>query len=50
MCNAVKQEDHPSQEQIERVHAEFVASIKLLFDRHKHLLGPVWAEKELRIV
>ncbi|KAK9919185.1 hypothetical protein WJX75_009964 [Coccomyxa subellipsoidea] len=46
----VKQEDHPSQEQIERVHAEFVASIKLLFDRHKHLLGPEWAEKELRIV
>ncbi|BDA49182.1 Diacylglycerol O-acyltransferase 2 [Coccomyxa sp. Obi] len=46
----VKQEDHPSQEQIDKVHGQFAAEIKKLFDDHKHLLGPHWAQKELQIV
>lgn len=47
---AVKQDDHPSQEAIDALHAQFSAAITKLFDDHKHLLGPDWAKKELRIV
>ena len=47
---AVKQDDHPSQEAIDALHTQFTAAIKKLFDDHKHLLGPDWAKKELRIV
>jgi hypothetical protein len=46
----VKQEDSPSQETIDALHAQFSAAIKKLFDDHKHLLGPEWAKKELQIV
>lgn len=49
-CLAVKQDDHPSQEAIDALHAQFSAAIKKLFDDHKHLLGIEWAKKELRIV
>ena len=48
--DAVKQEDHPSQEQVDKIHKRFAMEIKKLFDDHKHLLGPQWAQKELQIV
>ena len=47
---AVKQDDHPSQEDIDALHAKFTAAIRKLFDDHKHLLGEAWAKKELKIV
>ena len=50
LCTAVKQDDHPSQEAIDALHAQFTAAIRKLFDDHKHLLGPEWAKKELRIL
>lgn len=47
---AVKQSDHPSQEQIDALHAQFTAALKKLFDNNKHILGPVWAKKQLSVI
>lgn len=38
---------NPSDEQIEDLHAKYVAALKDLFDRNKHLKGPEWAKKTL---
>lgn len=48
VCHAVTQTAHPSQEEIDALHARFVAAVKALFDEHKHLIG--WEAKELTIV
>ena len=50
MVPAVQQRDSPSQEQIDKLHAQFTAALKKLFDDNKHLLGPVWAKKQLIII
>ena len=38
----VPQVDEPSSEQIEQLHATYVAAIEALFDRHKHRMGAEW--------
>ncbi len=44
---AVQQNDHPSQEEVDRVHAQVVDALKGLFEQHKHLVG--WEHKQLEI-
>lgn len=41
----VEQSDEPKQEDIDRIHAEMVASMRALFDEHKASYG--WADKQL---
>lgn len=43
----VKQSDHPSQEEIERVHSEVVETVKGLHEKYKHVAGPQHANKTL---
>jgi 2-acylglycerol O-acyltransferase 2 len=45
----VEQKDDPSQEDVDEVHAQFVAALKALFDGHKHMM-PGWESKQLTIV
>ncbi|KAK9918066.1 hypothetical protein WJX75_000903 [Coccomyxa subellipsoidea] len=45
----VVQQDDPSQEEVDAVHARFVTAITELFDTHKHLM-PGWEKKKLTIV
>ena len=45
----VEQVDEPSQEQIDTLHARFVADIKGLYDRHKSRLGDEWASAHDRL-
>ncbi len=47
---AVTQCDEPSQAQIDETHARFVEAVRVTFDQHKHILGPLWASKQLLIV
>ncbi len=47
---AVQQNDDPTQEQIDKLHAQFTAALKKLFDDNKHILGPVWAKKQLNVI
>ena len=42
--------DAPSQAQVAETHARFVAALVALFDAHKHLMGPEWANRTLEIV
>ena len=44
---AVRQNDHPSREEVDRVHAQVVEALKTLFEQHKHLVG--WEDKHLEI-
>jgi diacylglycerol O-acyltransferase 2, plant len=46
----VTQDDNPSAETVDEVHARFVASLQAAFDGHKHLAGPAYAKKELEVV
>ena len=46
---AVTQEDHPSQEAIDKLHTRFAEATVNLFDEHKHLM-PGWETKKLTIV
>lgn len=46
---AVAQNDHPSQAEVDEVHARFAAAIIDLFNTHKHML-PGWEKKQLTIV
>ena len=47
---AVQQVEHPTQEQIDELHAKFTAALQKLFDNNKHVLGPVWAKKQLHVI
>ena len=40
--------EQPSQEQVDRLHAQLLQAIEALFDRHKHALG--WGHKKIRFV
>ncbi len=46
----MEKSDTPSQEQIDKLHTQFTAALKKLFDDNKHLLGPAWAKKQLIII
>ena len=42
---AVRQEDVPSQEQVDRIHTAVQASLADIFETHKGLVG--WSHKQL---
>jgi len=42
--------DAPTQEEVDSLHARFCAELVALFDLHKHLLGPEWEAKTLKVV
>lgn len=46
---AVTQKDHPTQEEIDQLHARFVAATLDLFNEHKHMM-PGWETKTLTVV
>ena len=45
---AVKQCDNPTDEEVDRVHAQVVAALVQLYDRYKHLI-PGWESRPLHI-
>lgn len=42
--------DAPTQEHVDAVHAKLCETLCEMFEAHKHLLGPDWAEKKMVIV
>ena len=46
----VEQCSDPTREAVDALHARLCGALRTLFDGHKALLGPEWAEKELVIV
>jgi 1-acyl-sn-glycerol-3-phosphate acyltransferase len=40
--------DEPTPEQVQELHAKYVAAICALFDRHKHRMGEEWVQRRGR--
>jgi diacylglycerol O-acyltransferase 2, plant len=45
---AVEKIEHPTHEQVEKVHQQFVHELTSLFDRHKGTMG--WHDRQLHVV